>query len=154
MTNSVVNSIVGFVGKISLIDGIAKDEYVIDTDGYKQERHQLVNTSGAGSTEEHEAETCSIGENYAYEASQGKNASAVDRAKATNECKCITTYCKDGKDDKVKIIVDVVRERFDQTLQSKQVCIGMNECLFPLQEFCDDLVLEGIKEAFVDIILI
>ena len=34
MADSVVNTIVGAIVKIGLIDGITKNEYVIDTDGY------------------------------------------------------------------------------------------------------------------------
>ena len=113
-----------------------------------------MNTSRAGSTEEHETETWGVGKNNADKTGQGKNTSAVNRAEAANKCKWIATDWKDGKDEKIKIKVDVVNERLNQTLHGEQVCIGMYECLFPLLKLCDDFVFPRIEKGFVDIILI
>lgn len=81
--------------QISLVDGIANDKHVVNTDSNKQEGHQAMNTSSFSSQVEAESKSGGICESNTQETHEGHNESAVHAtacAKNNDRVECHKHY--------------------------------------------------------------
>ena len=102
-----------------------------------------MDSSSFHSAHVHESETRGISEENANESSQGAQTSAVDWAEAAEEEEGIPSDADNSHTNQLKVIIDILRERLNESLDREKVRLGMNCTLLPFLKRCNQVVFKS-----------
>lgn len=102
-----------------------------------------MDSGGFHSAHKHESETRDVSEPDANESSQGAYTSAVNWAKTAEEEEGIPSDADNSHTNQLKVIIDILRERLNESLDREKVRLGMNCTLLPFLKRCNQVVFKS-----------
>ena len=116
-----MDSRVGGLLHVSLINSVAQNKHVIDTNTNQQEGHELMHASGLATAHVHETEAGSEGEQDAKESNEGNDATAVHGAEVTEHAAGVDADAEDGELDEREVLINISDDRFHEALCSEHM---------------------------------
>ena len=131
MPKSLFNTFLAVVFEVSLVDGVAEDKHVVDTDADQQEGHELVHTGRLTTEVVADAEAGSVGKTHSKETDGWHDATAVNWAKVSQEEHSVGRDKNDGEEDQLEVKLDVFSNGLAEALDREEVESGASRGRLP-----------------------